>query len=61
MKKILVLGNIESKRRREWQRIRWLENIIDSMDMNLSKLWETMKERGAWPAVVHGVSESHVT
>ena len=57
MKKILVLGNIESKRRREWQRIRWLENIIDSMDMNLSKLWETVKDRGAWRAAVHGIAK----
>ena len=57
LKKILVLGNIESKRRREWQRIRWLENIIDSMDMNLSKLWETVKDRGAWRAAVHGIAK----
>ena len=57
MKKILVLGNIESKRRRGWQRIRWLESIIDSMDMNLSKLWETVKDRGAWRTAVHGVAK----
>ena len=58
MEKILVLGNIESKRRRGWQRIRWLDSIIDSMDMNLSKLRETVKDRGAWRAAVHGIAES---
>ena len=58
MEKILVLGNIESKRRRGWQRIRWLDSIIDSMDMNLSKLWETVKDRGSWHAAVHGVAET---
>ena len=60
LEKILVLGKIEGRRRRSgWQRIRWLDGITDSMDMNLSKLRETMKERGAWPAVVQGVSKSH--
>ena len=57
MEKILVLGNIESKRRRGWQRIRWLDSIIDSMDMNLSKLRETVKDRGAWRAAVHGIAK----
>ena len=45
--KILTLGKNEGKRRREWQRMRWLESITDSMDMNLSKLWETVEDRGA--------------
>ena len=57
MEKILVLGNIESKRRRGWQRIRWLDSIIDSMDMNLSKLRETVKDRGSWHAAVHGIAK----
>ena len=52
-----MLGKTESKRRRGWQRIRWLDSIIDSMDMNLSKLWETVKDRGAWRAAVHGIAK----
>ena len=55
MKKILMLGKIESKRTRGWQRITWLDSIIDSMDMNLSKLREIVKDRGAWRAAVHGL------
>ena len=52
--KILMLGNIESRRRRGWQRTRWLDGISDSMDINLSKLWETVNNREDWHA--HGVA-----
>ena len=53
-----MLGKIEAKRRRGWQRVRWLDSITDSRDMNLSKLWEIVKEREAWHAEVHGVAKS---
>ena len=56
--KTLMLGQTEGKRRRGWQRMRWLDSITDSMDMNLSKLREIVKDREAMSAIVHGVSKS---
>ena len=58
LEKTLMLGKIEGKRRRGRQRMRWLDSVTDSMDMNMSKLWEMVKVREAWRAAVHEVTKS---
>ena len=55
-----MLGKTAGKRGRERQRMKWLDTTTDSMNMNLSKLWETVKDRGAWRAAVHGVAKTWI-
>ena len=61
LEKTLMLGKIKGRRRRGWQRMRWLDDIIDSMDMSFSKHWEIVKDMEAQRAAIHGVTKSQTT